>query len=100
MSDPDRSEDATSAPKPMGKDGWLKLISADVTLPNGRRTRLDVIRHPGASAVVPFLGDDEVLLIQQYRHAAGGTIWEVPAGKLDPEEATKLAAALTNELGG
>ena len=93
MSDPDRSEDTTSEPKPVGKGGWLKLVSEDVTLPNGRRTQLDVIRHPGASAVVPFLDDDEVLLIQQYRHAAGGTIWEVPAGKLDPGEAPEVCAA-------
>jgi len=70
---------------PIGR-GWLKLESEEVTLPNGRRMRLDIIRHPGASAIVPFLDDEEVLLIQQYRHAAGGTIWEVPAGKLDPGE--------------
>ena len=53
------------------------------TLPNGHATQLDIVRHPGASAVVPFETDDDVLLIRQYRHAAGGTIWEVPAGKLD-----------------
>jgi ADP-ribose pyrophosphatase len=72
---------------------WLKISTEDVTLPSGHRMRLDVIRHPGASAVVPFLSDDEVLLIQQYRHAAGGTIWEVPAGKLDPGEAPEVCAA-------
>lgn len=71
---------------------WLKLVTEEVSLPGGRRTRLDVIRHPGASAVVPFLTDDEVLLIQQYRHAAGGTIWEVPAGKLDPGESPEVCA--------
>ena len=47
------------------------------------RVDLDVVRHPGASAIVPFETDDVVLLIRQYRHAAGATIWEVPAGKLD-----------------
>jgi ADP-ribose pyrophosphatase len=52
-------------------------------LPDGLRVELDVVRHPGAAAVVPFESDDVVLLIRQYRHAAGGTIWEVPAGKLD-----------------
>jgi ADP-ribose pyrophosphatase len=54
---------------------------------------LDVVRHPGAAAVVPFLDDDEVLLIRQYRHATGGTIWEVPAGKLDDGEAPETCAA-------
>ncbi len=72
---------------------WLKLVSEEVVLPNGQRTTLDVIRHPGASAVVPFLSETEVLLIQQYRYAAGGTIWEVPAGKLDPGEAPDVCAA-------
>jgi ADP-ribose pyrophosphatase len=45
-----------------------------------------VIRHQGASAVVPLQEDGSVLLIRQYRHAAGGFIYEIPAGKLDPGE--------------
>jgi ADP-ribose pyrophosphatase len=56
-----------------------------VELPNGRRVELDVVRHPGAAAVVPFASERDVLLIRQFRHAAGGEIWEVPAGKLDGE---------------
>ncbi|HEX2484556.1 MAG TPA: NUDIX hydrolase [Myxococcota bacterium] len=55
----------------------------EVTLPNGHRVELDVVRHPGAAAVVPFVSPREVLLLRQFRHAAGGVIWEVPAGKLD-----------------
>jgi hypothetical protein len=43
-------------------------------LPNGHEITLDIVHHPGASAVVPFTGDGEVALIRQYRHAAGGTI--------------------------
>jgi ADP-ribose pyrophosphatase len=57
-----------------------------VTLPNGATVELEVIRHPGASAVVPLQEDGTVLLIRQYRHAAGGFIYEIPAGKLDPGE--------------
>ena len=50
-----------------------------------------MVRHPGASAVVPFLsdptGDDpEILLIRQYRYAAERYLYEVPAGRLDPNE--------------
>jgi ADP-ribose pyrophosphatase len=55
----------------------------DVLLPSGARVALDIVRHPGAAAVVPFEDDDTVLLIRQFRHAAGGFIWEIPAGKLD-----------------
>jgi ADP-ribose pyrophosphatase len=57
-----------------------------VTLPNGATVELEVIRHQGASAVVPLQEDGTVLLVRQYRHAAGGFIYEIPAGKLDPGE--------------
>ena len=70
----------------------LEMVSEEIELPGGRRVALDLIHHPGASAVVPFLSDDEILLIRQYRHAVGGEIYEVPAGKLDPGE-SPLACA-------
>jgi ADP-ribose pyrophosphatase len=72
---------------------FLEMVTEDVTLPNGRNMTVDMIRHPGAAAVVPFLSDDEVLLIRQYRYAAGGEIYEVPAGKLDPGESPEVCAA-------
>ena len=71
----------------------VRVARERVTLPNGRVAELDVVRHPGASAVVPFVSDDEVLLIRQFRHAAGGTILEVPAGKLDPGDTPEGCAA-------
>lgn len=71
----------------------LRLSREQVTLPGGRQAVLDIVRHPGASAIVPFLSDDEVLLIRQYRHAAGGWILEVPAGKLDPGDTPERCAA-------
>jgi ADP-ribose pyrophosphatase len=55
-------------------------------LPNGQTVTLEILRHPGASAVVPMREDGRVVMIRQYRHAAGGTIYEVPAGRLDPGE--------------
>ena len=70
----------------------IEVVTEDVDLPQGRSARLDLIRHPGAAAVVPFLSNEEVLLIRQYRHAAGGYILEVPAGKLDPGEAPEACA--------
>lgn len=70
----------------------LEMVTEEVELPGGRRAQLDLIRHPGASAVVPFLSDDEILLIRQYRYAAGGEIYEVPAGKLDPGESPEACA--------
>jgi ADP-ribose pyrophosphatase len=58
-----------------------------VRLPNGHQTRLQLIRHPGAAAIVPLADSGEVVLVRQYRHATGGWLLEVPAGTLDPAEA-------------
>jgi ADP-ribose pyrophosphatase len=71
-----------------------KIISLDVDevrFPDGSTGELEIIRHPGASAVVPFLSDPaaddpQVLLIRQYRYAAEGYLYEIPAGRLDPGE--------------
>ena len=70
----------------------LKIDRDRVRLPNGRETVLEMVRHPGASAVVPFVTDDEILLIRQFRYATGGFILEVPAGTLDAGEAPEACA--------
>ena len=70
----------------------VNLDVETVTLPNGATVDLEIIRHPGAVAVVPLKDDGTVLLIRQYRHAAGGYMYEVPAGKLDPGEAPRTTA--------
>ena len=81
-------------PEPERKRGFQLRVNREIArLPDGREVELDIVHHPGASAVVPFLSDDEVLLIRQHRHAAGGAILEVPAGKLDPGEAPAACAA-------
>jgi ADP-ribose pyrophosphatase len=70
-----------------------RIISVDldeVRFPDGSTGTLEMIRHPGASAVVPVLGDPgddpEVVLIRQYRSAAEQFLYEIPAGRLDPGE--------------
>lgn len=68
-------------------DGRIGEFGVDtVTLPNGLTVELEVLHHPGAAAVVPLHDDGTVTLIRQHRHAAGGMIWEIPAGKLEPGE--------------
>lgn len=77
-----------------------KVISLDVDtvrFPDGSIGELEMIRHPGASAVVPFLSDPlgndpQVLLIRQYRYAAEGYLLEIPAGRLNPGEAPRDCA--------
>jgi ADP-ribose pyrophosphatase len=63
-----------------------------VRLPNGVTDDLEVIRHPGGAAIVALDDQNRVCLLHQYRHAAGGWLWELPAGKLDGGE-PPLAAA-------
>ena len=78
-----------------------RIISLDtdtVRFPDGSVGEMDMIRHPGASAIVPFLtapdGDDpELLLITQYRYAAEQYLYEIPAGRLDAGEDPARCAA-------
>ncbi len=61
----------------------VNLVVEDVELPNGAVARLEFMTHPGAAAAVPLHDDGSVTMLRQYRHAVGGWIWEIPAGKLD-----------------
>lgn len=78
-----------------------RIVSLDVDtvrFPDGSVGELEMIRHPGASAVVPFLsdpaGDDpQILLIRQYRYAAEDYLYEIPAGRLDDGEDPAQCAA-------
>ena len=82
--------------------GRVITLNVDtVTLPNGLTVDLEVVRHPGAAAVVPLKDDGMVVLIRQFRHAAGGFIYEIPAGKLHPGEDPRICAAreLEEEVG-
>ncbi|MGQ0555699.1 MAG: NUDIX domain-containing protein [Nitrospiraceae bacterium] len=82
--------------------GKVVTLNVDtVQLPNGVTIDLETIRHPGAAAVVPIKDDGTVVLIRQFRHAAGGFIYEIPAGKLSPGEDPLHCAAreLEEEVG-
>ena len=77
-----------------------RIVNLDldtVRFPDGSTGRLEMLRHPGASAVVPLLDDRDaadprVLLLRQFRHAADRFIWEVPAGRLDAGESPERCA--------
>ena len=75
----------------------LNLDIDSVRFPDGSQGELEIIRHSGASAVVPLLDepterDPRVVLIRQYRYAADGYVYEIPAGRLDEGE-SPLACA-------
>ncbi len=57
-----------------------------VSLPNGFTLEMEIVRHPGAAAIVALDPAQRVILLRQYRHAIGTSIWEIPAGTLEPGE--------------
>ena len=77
-----------------------RIVNLDldsVRYPDDSIGQLEMLRHPGAAAVVPFLdppgsADPRAVLIRQFRHAADGYIWEVPAGRLDGGESPESCA--------
>ena len=79
-------------------EGRVVHLSVDrVCFPDGSEGELELVRHRGAAAVLPVLdsgsgADPEVLLLRQYRYAAGGVIYEVPAGIIEPGESWEECA--------
>jgi len=75
----------------------VRLDLDTVRFPDGSTGELELIRHPGAAAIVPCASDPPgadptILLIRQYRYATGGELWEIPAGTLDPGEDPEACA--------
>ena len=60
---------------------------------DGQTIRRDVILHPGAVVILPIVDADHVCLLRNYRFAINETLWEAPAGTLEPDEALEKAAA-------
>lgn len=69
------------------KGRTFSFVKENVTLENGVTVDLEMVRHPGASAMVSLIKQDTLILLKQYRHAVGRFIWEIPAGTLSPNEA-------------
>jgi ADP-ribose pyrophosphatase len=65
----------------------------EVLEPTGVHTIREVITHPGSVVVMPILADGRIILIRQYRHAARQFLWELVAGRIDPGESVRQAAA-------
>ncbi len=79
----------------------INVRKDEVLLDDGRKVMREVIEHPGSAAIIPFISEDEIFLIKQYRHAVKETLYEIPAGTLDTGE-TFLACAgreLEEEIG-
>lgn len=71
---------------------FITIHQDDVQLPNGAHTKRVWIRHPGAACVLAITPEQQVILVRQWRYAAGTALLEVPAGKLDANEDPSVCA--------
>ncbi len=79
----------------------ITLTQEQVTLPNNQVCELEIIHHPGGVAIIALDAQQQCCLLRQYRHAAGGWLWELPAGKLEKNEPplTTAGRELSEEAG-
>ena len=79
----------------------VKLRVDTVRLPDGKEARREIVVHRGAVAAVPLLDGDRVVMVRQFRQAAGEVLLEIPAGTLDPGEDPSdcVARELGEEIG-
>jgi len=71
----------------------LAVYRDEVALPDGQRRVRELVHHPGAVAILPIRRDGRIVLVEQYRHAVGRTLLEVPAGTREPGESAAGCAA-------
>lgn len=70
----------------------ISLTTDEVRLPNGHLASLEVVHHPGGAAAVAIDAQERVCLLRQYRYVSDGWLWELPAGKLEPNEPPLITA--------
>ncbi|MBS1202914.1 MAG: hydrolase [Chromatiaceae bacterium] len=90
------SEDRTLKCETVYQGRVIDVALETVELPNGRQVELEIIRHPGGAAALALDEQERVCLLRQFRHAAGGWLWELPAGRIEPDE--EPLATATREL--
>ncbi|CAM3873633.1 NUDIX hydrolase [Mesobacillus zeae] len=71
----------------------VSLQVDEVELPNGKTSKREIIKHPGAVAVIALTGDNKIIMVEQYRKALEKNIVEIPAGKLEKGEKPEICAA-------
>ncbi|MCP8616775.1 NUDIX hydrolase [Salirhabdus salicampi] len=85
-------EEKTIQSKPIFSGKVINVQLDDVQLPNGKTSKREIVKHPGAVAVIPITKDKKIVLVEQYRKALERSLVEIPAGKLEKGEAPEVTA--------
>ncbi|MFB9761978.1 MULTISPECIES: NUDIX domain-containing protein [Bacillaceae] len=86
-------EEKTTATQPIYDGRIIQVRVDDVVLPNGASSKRELVKHPGAVAVIAVTDEGKIVLVEQYRKAMEKALVEIPAGKLEQGEAP-LATAM------
>ncbi|MDE5052072.1 NUDIX hydrolase [Niallia taxi] len=86
-------EEKTISTKEIFKGRIISLQVDEVLLPNGNTSTREIIKHPGAVAVIAITEDDKLVVVEQYRKAFEKAIIEIPAGKLEKDEEPAVCAS-------
>jgi ADP-ribose pyrophosphatase len=79
-------EEKTISSQTIFEGKLVRLLVDQVRLPNGKTAKREIVKHPGAVAVLAITAEDKLVLVRQFRKPLEKTILEIPAGKLEPEE--------------
>ncbi|GAB2573953.1 NUDIX hydrolase [Gracilibacillus alcaliphilus] len=85
-------EEKTLATTPIFNGRIIDVQVDEVRLPNGETSNREIVKHPGAVAIIPVTGDDKIVFVKQYRKPLEKTLVEIPAGKLEEGEAPEMTA--------
>lgn len=85
-------EEKTLSTKEIFNGDIISLQEDTVLLPNGKTSKRELVKHPGAVAVIPVTKDNKILFVKQYRKPLERSLVEIPAGKMEPNEKPEITA--------
>lgn len=85
-------EEKTIISENIFKGKIISLQVDQVSLPNGKQGEREIVKHPGAVAVIPVTADGKIIFVEQYRKPLERSLIEIPAGKIEPNEAPEITA--------